>query len=101
VPSAVAGPARPAALALYREAHELHFRAHDFAAALPAWERYLAENAAGSLALEARYNRAICLAQLGRSDEARSALLPFARGEYGGYRQGEAQRLMESTPVAP
>jgi hypothetical protein len=68
---------------------------------LPAWDRYLAENAAGALGLEARYNRAICLAQLGRRDEAKAALLPFARGDYGGYRQAEAQRLIDSSTVAP
>jgi hypothetical protein len=34
---------------------------------------------------------------LGRSAEARRALLPFARGEYGGYRQAEANALVNDS----
>jgi hypothetical protein len=49
----------------------------------------------GALSPEARYNRAITLARLGRKAEAASALAPFARGDYGGYRQTEAQSLLE------
>jgi hypothetical protein len=84
----------PSALDLYQRAHELHFRKHDPAAALSAWNEYLAIAPSGALALEARYNRAICLVELGRRDEAREALLPFARGDYGGYRQAEANALL-------
>jgi len=103
-PSAPAPPptAAPSALApdpdaLYRDAHDAHFLRHDPAAALAAWDRYLA--AAGPnarMSVEARYNRAIALVRLGRTDEARAALEPFARGEYGGYRREDAARLLES-----
>jgi hypothetical protein len=93
----VAPPASP--LELYRSAHELHFRAHDYAAALSAWDHYLAQAPAGTFALEARYNRAICLTQLGRMGEARAVLAPFARGDYGGYRQAEAKALMAGSPT--
>ena len=84
----------PSALDLYQRAHELHFRKHEPTAALSAWNEYLAVAPSGALALEARYNRAICLVELGRRDEAREALLPFARGDYGGYRQAEANALL-------
>ena len=66
----------------------------DFAAALVAWDRYLASDG-GPLATEARYNRAIALAHLGRTDEATQALRPFADGDYGGYRQHEARALID------
>jgi hypothetical protein len=87
----------PTSLQLYRRAHELHFRRQDFAAALAAWDAYLAGSATGPLALEARYNRAICLTRLGQSAAARTALLPFARGDYGGYRQAEANALLNGS----
>jgi hypothetical protein len=83
--------------ALYREAHEAHFVRHDPAAALAAWDHYLAAaGSGGRMSLEARYNRAIALVRLGRRDEARQALEPFARGEYGGYRREDAARLLAS-----
>lgn len=83
--------------ALYREAHEAHFVRKDPAGALAAWDRYLgAASHDGRMTLEARYNRAIALVRLGRTDDAKRALQPFARGEYGGYRREEANRLIES-----
>jgi hypothetical protein len=93
-PSVTPAPEQPSSLQLYQRAHELHFRKHDFAAALATWDVYLASTVNGPLALEARYNRAICLTRLGRNAEARTALLPFARGDYGGYRQAEASALL-------
>lgn len=79
---------------LYRLAHEAHFASHDYARALGAWEAYLRAAPGGRLATEARYNRAICLLRLGRDAEARQALEPFAAGKLG-YRQTEAQRLLD------
>ncbi len=82
---------------LYKIAHDLHFTKKDPAQAVVAWDRYLAAaGPGGALTLEARYNRGIDLAKLGRNDEARDALGPFARGEYGNYRRDDATRLMES-----
>jgi hypothetical protein len=81
--------------ARYREAHQAHFVARDFAAAVAAWDRYLALPRPGRLALEARYNRAIALYRLGRRDEADRALRPFADGDYGPYRQAEARALLK------
>lgn len=81
----------------YREAHRLHFRERDYWAALRAWESYLRTYPEGTFAIEARYNRAICLVRLGRKDEARRALAPFAHGEVGaGYRKTEASELLEA-----
>jgi len=79
---------------LYREAHRLHFVRRDFAAALAAWDRYLARGAA-PLLLEARYNRAIALAHLGRRADAIDALRPFAEAAPGAYRQAEARALID------
>jgi hypothetical protein len=46
--------------------------------------------------IEARFNRAIALMQLGQRAEARAALTPFAEGQYGGYRRDDARRLIET-----
>jgi TolA-binding protein len=84
-------------LARYREAHRMHFRERDFWAALRAWESYLSSYPEGTFAVEARYNRAICLVRLGRKEEARRALAPFASGEVArGYRKTEASELLEA-----
>ena len=82
--------------ALYAAAHHAHFVAHDPAAALRAWDDYLAAYPAGRFSLEARYNRALALVRLGRTDEARAALTPFADGRSGGYRQAEARSLLDA-----
>ena len=86
---------------LYREAHRLHFVDRNWSGALTAWDAYLAKVHGGKFALEARYNRALCLVRLGRGSEASRALEPFARGEYGAYRQSEAQALLERLGQAP
>lgn len=84
-----------AADALYQRAHALHFQAHDYAAARSAWEAYLKLAPTGRFAAFAHYNRALCLVRLGRTDEARRALQPFATGAFGGYRRAEAQSLLD------
>lgn len=101
-PSAKAAPSSSGAFMdrdgdLYRLAHDAHFASHDYARALPAWEAYLRAAPSGRLATEARYNRAICLLRLGRTEEARTALKPFALGAMG-YRQSEAQQLLDELP---
>ncbi len=82
--------------ALYRAAHQLHFGARDCARAIPAWERYLKEAPSGRFALEARYNRGLCLVRRGNTGAAAAALRPFASGKLGGYRQNEARRLLQA-----
>lgn len=84
-------------LALYREAHRAHFVQRNWGAALAGWDRYLAAHPRGNFAVEARYNRALCLVRLGRHDAARQALAPFAAGAVGGgYRSAEASALLEA-----
>ena len=84
--------------ALYRAAHDAHFRGADPAAALAAWDAYLAQRPSGRFAIEARYNRALALVRHGRAGEARAALAPFAEGaiEPAGYRQHDARVLLEA-----
>lgn len=83
------------ALSIYQRAHQSHFVSKDYLSALRDWEHYLKLAPAGPLALEARYNRALALLHLGRKSEAQAALEPFVRGQYGGYRQQEAQQLTD------
>ncbi len=83
--------------ALYRAAHDAHFRRRDYAAAVVGWDRYLAVAGPGSrMLIEARYNRGIALARLGRTDDAIRALEPFASGDYGQYRRQDAERIIEA-----
>lgn len=81
-------------LALYEVAHQAHFVAKDPSAAFAAWSEYLRQMPRGRFAVEASYNRALCLVRLGRKSEAKLALEPFARGAYGSYRRDEAAALL-------
>lgn len=94
-------PIDPRERAAYRSAHALHFEQHDAAGAIDAWDAYLREYPHGRFALEARYNRALCLVRVGRRDDARAALAPFAAGTHGGYRQSEATQLLEALDAQP
>ena len=93
-------PAAPAGVdpseALYRKAHQAHFAARNFPRALSAWDEYLKAAPRGRFALEARYNRAICMLRLGDATGARTALRPFADGKFGEYRRDEATRLLRA-----
>jgi hypothetical protein len=90
--------------ALFRTAHDLHFKQRDTVSALAAWDAYLATAPTGKLAVEARYNRALALVRLGMKAEAIAALAPFARGEVlpAGYRQRPARELLRAlgAPIA-
>lgn len=96
-PVAAVEPPLAAAPDLYRVAHQLHFHGADPAAAVAAWDKYLASESSGRFAVEARYNRAMALIRLRRYREAHIALDPFARGEVApaGYRQTEAKQLSQ------
>jgi hypothetical protein len=91
-------PSHDPAFELYRAAHRAHFVEHDSERALAAWNAYLRAAPGGSFAMEARYNKGLCLVRLERTAEARAALEPFAQGRYGGYRRAEAQRLIDALP---
>ena len=83
-------------LSSYKTAHRTHFGGSSPETALQAWDDHLAAWPAGRWALEARYNRAICLVRLGRAKAAIDALRPFAEGRFGAYRQREAGQLIEA-----
>ncbi len=83
-------------LALYRKAHRLHFDGGDPGAAIRAYDKYLRLAPGGTFATEARYNRALLLLRLGERSAAIAALTPFAEGRYGGYRQSDAQALIDA-----
>ena len=81
-------------LSAYREAHNLHFRGASPAAALAAWDAYLKAYPNGTLAIDARYSRALVLVKLARWADARAALAPFANAKAGTYRQREAAEIL-------
>jgi len=80
----------------YAKAHELYFHDADYAAALAAFDDYLAHEPDGQFVAEAHYNRALCLIHLDRLADAKLALQPFAEGTVlAGYREAEAKTLIE------
>jgi len=93
--SSAAGPSN-ADLALYRQAHELHFSGADRQRTLAAWDTYLRTFPRGTFAPEARLNRAVCLAQLGRQTEAERVLTDIERGRFGRDGRGQARKLLEA-----
>lgn len=93
-------PTDPRERRAFQRADELH-TARDFDAALGAWDAYLDEYPDGRFAIEARYERALCLLRLGRHEDARAALAPFAEGRFGRYREREAQALLDALAAEP
>jgi hypothetical protein len=89
----------------YRRAHEAHFGGDDPARALIAWDLYLQHYPQGLFAPEARFNRALCLARIGRYAEAAHALTPFAAHRPATYHHAEACTLLtwlsDRSSVAP
>jgi hypothetical protein len=81
---------------LFRAAYHEHFVVRDPQSALNGWDAYLRAASDGRFALEAYYNRALCLVRLGRRAEAIAALTPFADGTHGEYRRREASRLINA-----
>ena len=63
----------------YEAAHRAHFAERDPTKALRGWDAYLAAYPDGRFSLEARYNRALTLVRLGRTDEARDLIAALAQ----------------------
>jgi hypothetical protein len=95
-PASSSSAAFDAQVESYRQAHRTHFGGAAPATALAAWDEHLRAYPNGSFATDARFNRALCLLRLGRRDEARAALRPFAEAPIGRYRQQEAASLLLS-----
>jgi len=93
-----AEPAPDRELSRFRAAHDLHFAGARPRAAIDAYAAYLDEFPNGRFVPEARYNTALDWIKLGESSRARRALEPFAEGRYDGYRQKEAQKLLDALP---
>jgi hypothetical protein len=79
----------------FEGAHRAHFGEVEPDRALVLWDDYLARFPFGQFRIEARFNRAVCLMRLGRREDAREALRPFASGEIPG-REREASRWIEA-----
>lgn len=83
-------------LAAYRRAHELHFHGADPEAALRAWNAYLTDFPAGTFVPEARLNRAVALARLGKRRDAERALDDIASDASDDYGRTRANSLREA-----
>lgn len=90
----VAANAPSGDLTLYRRAHELHFGGADEGRALAAWDAYLHTFPRGTFAPEARLNRAVCLAKLGRKTEAEGVLVDIERGRFGSDGRRQARKIL-------
>ncbi len=96
-PATTRASAAPSAdLALYHRAHALHFGGADCSRTLAAWDAYLWAFPRGVFAPEARLNRAVCLAQLGRKAEAEGALSDIERGRFGKDGRRQARKILEA-----
>lgn len=83
--------------ALYRQAHVAQFQTREPKRALGLWDAYLqAADPSAKLLLEARFNRALVLRDLGQKAAAKAALTPFADGDYGDFRKAEARALIDA-----
>ena len=78
---------------VFETAHHLHFGAAARERTLAAWNDYLGAYPAGRYAPEARWNRALTLVRLGRTEAARRELDDLTRR---GYRAAEAAALLEA-----
>ncbi|MFN7144564.1 MAG: tetratricopeptide repeat protein [Myxococcota bacterium] len=78
----------------FERAHRAHFDGVDTAAALAAWDAYLAAFPEGRFLPEATFNRAICLLRLGRPEDARVGLERIASGDLGAAHRDDARTLL-------
>lgn len=93
-----APPVDPSTLGLeiYKRAHALQFHESNCADAISSYVEYLRVAPRGAFVLEARYNTGVCAARIGRNDDARRSLQPFADGSLGDYRSADARALLDA-----
>ncbi len=84
------------ALLTFRSAHRAQFSNGNCAQAISGYERYLRLAPQGPFALEASYNRGVCLIRLGQHAAGRSALEPFAQGAHGNYRRSQSEQILQA-----
>jgi hypothetical protein len=89
-------PSRDPEFAEFRRAHNTHFGGSASPGAAAAYERYLSRYPDGRFVPEARYNLALLHLKAGQHSRAQTLLQGFASGAYGGYRQAEAQALLDA-----
>src|SRR5690606_348162 len=89
-------PERDPELRHFRSAHDLHYKQSSPTAAISAYRDYHTRYPSGRFVPEARYNIALGTLKLGRHDEAKRLLAPFAAGRYGSNRQAAAKALLDS-----
>ncbi len=92
-PPVALDPAARAERERFETAHRLHFGGGAPERTLAAWDDYLGAYPAGRYAPEARYNRALTLIRLGRTDAASDALEDLRRR---GFRSREAGALLDA-----
>lgn len=99
LPTQQTSPSTPeleAEINAFRAADNLYRHRRELGAAVDAYRRYVREFPSGRFVPEANYNAALALIELGRNDEARPLLDPFAAGVYGTYRQNAARKLLDA-----
>lgn len=89
-------PQLEAEIDAFRAADDLYRHRRDLRGAVDAYRRYVRDYPSGRFVPEAKYNTALALVELGRSEEARPMLEPFAAGAYGTYRQSAARELLDA-----
>jgi hypothetical protein len=99
LPELPSEPGKDPELVEFRAAHDAHFRGTrggSSRAALSAYQSYLEHFPNGRFVPEARYNLGLLQLKNGDSKAARATLAPFAQGAFGGYRQTQAQALLDA-----
>lgn len=96
LPDSVLLPERDPELSEFRRAHDAHYRGGTPSGAAQAYQEYLRRFPKGRFVPEARYNFGLLELKLGHVQSAKEALLPFAQGAFGGYRQAQARALLEA-----
>lgn len=96
LPDGLVLPEKDPELSEFRRAHDAHYRGGTPGGAAQAYQEYLRRFPKGRFVPEARYNFGLLELKLGHVQSAKEALLPFAQGAFGGYRQAQARALLDA-----